>query len=126
MGRTGDVLLAIFTEDDAYLIDTLGHPGTNNWAATDIMQTAVRNFPALAHAWEARGLTGLSHNVNDEERLKLRQAGVTVLLEVDGKVYLPVPAGLSTAGTPAAAVQHSNLVMRCLRTRFTMGGGAGA
>lgn len=49
---------------------------------------------------------GLEHRVSDEERLKLREAGVAVPLEIDGKVYLPVPAGITMAGTPIADSLH--------------------
>lgn len=120
--RTEDVLLIYFTADDAYLIDSRRHPNIDNWAEASIMQTVIRNFPGLAHAWEVTGAIGLSCSISDEERLELRQAGVDVPLEIDGKVYRPVAAGMSLAGTPLADTMHVNALnyrLNVLDTRFS-------
>ncbi len=55
VARTGDVLLAYFTGNAAYLIDIVGHPATDNWAQRSILRTAVQNFPELADRWRLRG-----------------------------------------------------------------------
>lgn len=114
VARTGDVLLAYFTGNAAYLIDIVGHPATDNWAQRSILRTAVQNFPELADRWRLRGNVRLSQSVSDEERLELLKAHVVVPIEIDGAVYLPVPAGLTTAGSPGADTMYVNGVMHQL------------
>lgn len=109
------MLFAYFTAGDAYLIDVRGHPKTDNWAAICIMRILITNFPELAGLWDARSVIGLEQGVSDEERLKLREAAVAVPLEIDGKVYMPMPAGLTTAGTPIANTMHVDALMHYLR-----------
>lgn len=112
--RTDDVLIVYFTATDAYLVDLAGHD--DNWAAVRLLEIIVRNWPQIADGWRSRGATGLSQRFSGEERLALRNAGVTVLVEVDGAVYLPMPAGQSLAGTPLAVARHVNEVMHQLDT----------
>jgi hypothetical protein len=112
--RTDDVLIAYFTATDAYLVDIANH--AENWAAVRLLEIIVCNWPQIAEGWRSRGATGLSQQFSDEERLALRNAGVTVLVEVDGAVYCPVPAGQCLAGTPLAVARHVNEVMHQLNT----------
>lgn len=114
VARTADLLLAYFTDDAAYLIDIVGHPATDNWAQKSILRTVIQNFPELADWWRIRGIVGLSQTFSDEERLALRKAHVVVPVEIDGAVYLPVPAGLTTAGSPGADTRHVNGMMHQL------------
>lgn len=110
--RRDDVLIALFTMTDAYLVDIVSH--RDNWASVRLLEIIVRNWPEVAEPWRLRGAVGLDHKVDDEERLELRNAGVTVFVEIDGAVYLPVPAGQTLAGTLLAVTQHVNKVMHAL------------
>lgn len=97
--RTGPLLLGVFQPDDAYLIDIIDH---GDWSRESIMQTAVRAWPDAGIAYELKEVLGLARTYTDDERKQLRNAGVNVMLEIDGKVYMS-PCGLSTAGTAAQA-----------------------
>jgi hypothetical protein len=108
--RTTDLLFANFQEDDAYLIAILDHKG---WTNLDLVTTSVHNWLSAGIFTALRGAIGLAQPVADADRVRLRNAGVTTMLEVDGTIYCP--AGQSTAGTPIAATVHSNSAMRALR-----------
>jgi hypothetical protein len=108
--RTTDLLFANFQEDDAYLIAILDHQG---WTKMDLVTTSVHNWPSAGIFKAIRGPIALAQPVADTDRVRLRNAGVTTMLEVDGTIYFP--AGQSTAGTPIAATMHSNSAMHALR-----------
>lgn len=110
--RSDHVLIAYFDSADAYLVDLVRH--NDNWAAVRLLEIVVRNWCHLAESWRLRGAVGLSREISDEERLSLRNAGVNVLVEIDGGVYLPMPAGQTLAGTPMAAARHIMGVMHQL------------
>jgi hypothetical protein len=114
--RTDDVLFAIFKDDAAYLIGIYGHPGTDNWARQDIFATLVRNWPDRGLVAELKGVIGLSQQYDDDDRAKLRKAGLSGPVEVDGKVYSPLASlGQTTAGTPIEATMGMQRLMWALR-----------
>jgi hypothetical protein len=104
--RSGDLLLAVFTGSDAYLINIYPHQA---WALLDIVAILVRNWPEAGTLRAARFATGLSQQVTDEERLELRKAGVNQGLEIDGKVYSP--PGQTMDGTPVEVTLRVNELM---------------
>lgn len=109
--RGDDLLFGHFAEHDAYLIGIFPH---GSWATKEIVRVCVRNWPSAEIFPEARGVLSLAKpDADDDTRLRLRQAGVTSFLEIDGKVYMP--QGQTTAGTPMHATQSSNQLMHALR-----------
>jgi hypothetical protein len=48
----------------------------------------------------SRSGLGLTHEWDDDERLELREAGITTAIIVDGKLVAPL--GQAVAGTPCA------------------------
>jgi hypothetical protein len=107
---TGDLLFAAFALDDVYLIGIYPH---GSWALKDLITVVVRNWPEAGIVHEMRGITGVSPEPTDEERLQLRTAGVTGPIAVDGKVYMTF--GQTTAGTPMKLKRNVNAVMHTLR-----------
>ncbi len=109
--RSDDLLFGHFADHDAYLIGIFPH---GMWATKEIARVCVRNWPSAEIFHEARGVLGLAQpDADDDSRLRLRQAGVTSFLEIDGKVFMP--QGQTTAGTPMHATQSSNQLMHALR-----------
>jgi hypothetical protein len=108
--RTSDVLFAVFRDSDAYLLGVFDHPQRENWAAEAIFAVLTRNWPRAALVTEINALR-LAQGRTYEDRLRLRKAGVTSMLEVDGKVYSPSGIGLTTAGTPIEATRQANALM---------------
>jgi hypothetical protein len=107
--RTGDLLFATFRDSDAYFIDIYPHAGS--WALEDVVRTAVGNWPQAGLFHELNGVAG--QTFSDKERLELRKAGVTSLLNIDGHSYMPT--GQTTAGTPVATTQVSMALQLGLR-----------
>jgi len=114
--RSEDVLFAIFKDDAAYLIGIYGHPKTDNWARQEIFATLVRNWPDRGLVAELKSVIGLSQQYDDDDRAKLRKAGLSGPVEVDGKVYSPLASlGQTTAGTPIKATMGMQRLMWALR-----------
>jgi hypothetical protein len=109
--RAHDLLFAHFAERDAFLIGVYGH---GQWADLDIPRICVGNWPDADIFVAAKGVIGLEQPAA-ENPLKLRNAGITSILEIDGRVYFP-GGGQSLAGTPMAAAQESDHFMHALRT----------
>jgi hypothetical protein len=107
--RTGDLLFASFRDSDAYFIDI--YPHTGSWALEDVVRTAVGNWPQAGLFSELNGAA--EQTFTDTERLKLRKAGVTSIVNIDGHSYMP--PGQTTAGTPVAATRASMALQMELR-----------
>lgn len=113
--RSKDVLFAVFDDENAYLIGIFAHPDEANWAAEDIFAVMVRNWPNAGLVHQAHGVIGLSQHHSDEDRLKLRNSGISNIMEIDGKVFMPGRLGQTTAGTPIQATREVNNLMWQLR-----------
>lgn len=112
VGRTGDLLFAHFAEADAYFIGVFPHGA---WARSEIATIVMRNWPDTRIFVPMAGGLGLERTIPDSDRQALRNAGVTTLLEVDGRVCMPANGGQSLAGTPIWATEHANALMHSLR-----------
>lgn len=106
--RGDEVLFAMFTDTDAYLIGIYAHQPRDNWAAEDILRIVVNNWPDEGLVLESRYAIGLSQTFDDEDRLQLRNAGINALLEIDGRVYSPGSIGMTVAGGPMTATMEAN------------------
>lgn len=109
--RTGDLLFGFFAEDAAFLIGVFPH---GSWARQAIAEIAVRNWPDAGIFTASNMALGLSHHYSDEDELKLRNAGVSTLREIDGRVWTSSRAGQSLAGTPIWATRETNVLMHSL------------
>lgn len=101
--RADDVLLAAFTDEDAYLIGIWPHPERANWAAEEIFAVIVRNWPSAGLVHASRSGLRLKQKYSDDDRRQLREAGLSIAMEIDGTMYVPGPLGLSSAGAPSHA-----------------------
>ncbi len=109
--RGDDLLIGVFGAADAYLLGIYPH---GSWALRELMEIVVRNWPAAGLVLESMsGLRLASPEPTDEERLKLHNAGVMVMLEIDGVVYAPI--GQTAAGTPMMVTRAVNELMHRLR-----------
>jgi hypothetical protein len=104
--RTRDLLFVAFREEDAYVVGIYPH---GSWGRRELLERLVRNWPEAELLAHARGVIGLSQQYSDEDRWGLMKAGVTVAIEIDGKVYFAL--GQTTARTPMAVTQWVNAFM---------------
>ncbi|GAB3535291.1 hypothetical protein GCM10027403_12570 [Arthrobacter tecti] len=107
--RTGHLLFAVFQPVDAYLIGVFPHGA---WTKRALAETCVRNWPSAGIFQPAQGLAKLAHQVDEADQSALRAAGITTLLEIDGRIWMP--QGQTIAGTPLRAAQHAGVLMRAL------------
>ncbi len=105
-GRTRDLLLVAFRERDAYGIGVYPHGA---WGRREVLERMVRHWPEAGLLMEAQYVTGLTQHFNDEQRWELMKAGVSVSIEIDGKVYAVY--GLTAAGTPLHVTRRVNAFM---------------
>ena len=109
--RGNDLLIGAFGSRDAYLIGIYPH---GSWALRELMQIVVDNWPDAGIVLKnISGLRLASPEPTDEERLKLHNAGVMVMLEINGVVYAPI--GQTTAGTPMMVTRAVNEFVWTLR-----------
>lgn len=109
--RTGDLLFAYFAADDAFLIGVFPH---GSWARLQIAAVTVRNWPGANIFTPLNGVLGLEEAFSDEDRLRLRRAGLSTPFGIDGRVWMASRGGQSTAGTPMWVTTDSNVLMHSL------------
>lgn len=109
--RTGPLLFAVFRRDDAYLIDIMKH---GKWADDSVIRTIVQEWPSAGIVNQLRGFTGLGAPVLEDRRMKLREAHLMGMIEINGAVYSPAKM-LMTSGTSLQHVQAADEVLRRVR-----------
>jgi hypothetical protein len=116
--RTGLLLFARITEDDAYLIDVRAHGA---WTSLSLLQAVHANWPDTLDRFRLRGVVGLAYPPgqrapSDAEIARLRRANVNVLHELSpGQVYAPAGGGYATDGTSVNVVRANDALVRWLR-----------
>lgn len=109
MKRTELVLLAAFTDTDAYLIDIVPH---RRWSDDTIVQIIVREWPDAGLLHEVSNLPS-ERPISFEDRIVLREIGVQAFVAMDGAVYSG--DGFSTSGISLDAMFSAMDVHRRLR-----------
>jgi hypothetical protein len=104
--RTGPLLFAAFTPYDVYLINVFYH---GDWSREAIAQIMIEEWPNSEFVHEAKGIIGLEHYVNDEERAQLRSAGInSPFIPYNGKYYMVGRGGITSAGTAVEATRAAD------------------
>jgi hypothetical protein len=100
--RTNDLLFAAFTPEAAYLLGVWSH---GSWLEQDVVAKIVRNWPdaGLVHV---AAFAQPKHSYDAKTRAELRNAGVSVILDVDGKAVMG--HGMSIAGMSFIGARHTN------------------
>lgn len=115
--RTGALLFAVFATDTAYIIDVMDHDG---WHDSHVLQVMADEWPNDGIIHEIKGndqfqIVGLSHQYSDEDRAKLRKAGINTMVEFGGRVFMPA-SGISSVGTASMATLDAAAVMKALES----------
>jgi hypothetical protein len=103
VARTGDVLIGAFGDHDAHLVGIFPH---DSWTEYEVIATVARNWPDRGIVHKLSGGHGLPQHPTPAERRSLRNAGVAVMLEIEGAVYSP--SGQTTAGTSVVVTMQAN------------------
>jgi hypothetical protein len=101
ISRSEQLLFAFVQGDSAVLLDVQPH---GSWTQMGLLRTLLETSPEAIERYEARGISSLGTNHTDTERLRLRRAGINVLVELDGRVFMPPGQGVMTSA-------HSHRIM---------------
>jgi hypothetical protein len=104
------LLFAVFRQQTAYLIDIMKH---GDWTRDHVLEVLATEWPDEGVIYELKGVLGGARPYTDEERAKLRPAGLSAPFVHNGRVFAPA-GGISTAGTSAKASIDSGRIMRTL------------
>ena len=113
--RTKELLFAVFTKHDAYLLDILPH---GKWADEHLIRVIVSNWPHKNLVWPLR--TSSVPPINEEERLQIRRVGAPLMVGVDGKVFMATGGGITTAGTSMRAGMTADQIIYALKQFRTL------
>ena len=110
--RSKWLLFLMIYKDAALFIDVKDHNEANLFSLHDLIETYVRCWPEHAERYRAKGAIGLSRKkpLTDSEHGALRDAGLSTLLEIDGKVYLGPGMGITSAVTSAQGSRLRNQI----------------
>lgn len=86
----------------------------NLFSQRDLMKTFIRNWPNQAELYKIRGVLGLANNqpTTDADVANLRNHGINMLFEMEGKVYAPLGMGMTTAVTAMRVTMLTNKINR--------------
>ncbi len=112
--RSGDLLFAYFNENDAYLINILGHEKLDGsivtWTNTDLIQVMHDNWPHIIKPYIFK-MTSDTPILTIEQRRTLRKkAAITTIVVNDGTEYMPLGGGFSSSKHPILAVVQSDFL----------------
>lgn len=103
--RTGDLLFAFIANDHAVFLDVLPH---GSWAVRELLRILLRVSPKDMRRSELKGVLGVTNSRTDEEVLQARQAGINVIIEIDGHFFMSPGLGVSSS-------RHSTRLVRSLQ-----------
>jgi len=116
--RTGPVLLVVFGEDYALIIDVRMHGPENPdlWVQEDILEIIRINWPAWLEPLRLRGMLP-AENRSRKDRKKIRRGSVNTFLTLsDGKSYMGPGMGITSAGTSTQATMSADKIRYAIRT----------
>jgi hypothetical protein len=114
--RGDDVLIAALNDSTAYLVAIIPHPTPERgWVTQQIFEVIARNWPDARLVRQAETVIGLSEQLADAERRAVLNAGISTMMEVDGKVYLPATLGQMADGTPGVIAHRAMGLMEMVR-----------
>jgi hypothetical protein len=117
-GRSDYLAFCLVGGNVIAFVDVLRHPRGDGFADPDLMQTIARNWPEHLEQYLVKGVTAESKKSKADIHA-LRRAGISCMLTIDGKAYIP-GLGLSSAATPFAVTIASDDVRRYGRTLAKM------
>jgi hypothetical protein len=90
--RSGDLLFAYITNEKAVLVDVQPH---GSWTMQSLLRILLHTSPRDMERNEVRGILGRP-NYTADEAYELRKVGITVPIELEGRLFLPPGVGITT------------------------------
>lgn len=92
--RDGPLMVAMFINDKAYLVDIIEH---QEWTKRALLEILVDEFPNEGLFHELSNVVDVAVNYDETAHKKLRGSAVNTILKVRGKVILPA-GGVAASG----------------------------
>lgn len=108
--RSVSLLFVAFTATDAYVLDVMTHEDFHRRRILEIM---VRTWPKAGLTMGSISGARLTRQHSEEEGKELREAGVSMFEEIDGRIVMARDS-VTTAGTSIQATRRANDVMHKL------------
>lgn len=109
--RDGPLLVAMFRNDKAYLVDIIEH---QQWTKRALLEVLVDEFPDEGLFHELRNVLDVAVEYDEAEHKKLRGSAVNTILKVCGKVILPA-GGMIASGYSLRLARASDELLDNLR-----------
>jgi len=101
--RTGPVLFGFPTKDIFHAIGIYEHGA---WSDSSVIETLNMNWPEITTNAKVHGIVSLTRSYTDEDRAKLRAAGLNLITPLsDGSFIMALGGGYSTNGISTSAVR---------------------
>jgi hypothetical protein len=84
----------------------------NLYSQRDLVETFIRNWPDEAEPYHMKGAISLANTqpITDADIANMRNNGINMPFEVDGKIYAPIGMGMTTAVTATRVSVFSNRI----------------
>lgn len=102
--RDDPLLFVMFRGDKAYVLDLMTHHDFNRDHVLEIM---TEEWPSAGLVHIVKGVVDLAVHHSEDDRNKLRQAGINSMVIINGKAIKPL-GGMSGAGTSVKATMAAN------------------
>ncbi|MGN8124563.1 hypothetical protein ACTJK9_22655 [Pseudomonas sp. 22082] len=104
--RTGPVLFGFPTENAFHAIGIYEHGA---WSDSSVIETLNTNWPELTAKAKVQGVVPLTRSYTDEDRAKLRAAGLNLVTPLsDGTFLMALGGGYSTNGISTEGVRAAD------------------
>lgn len=113
--RTKYVLFCKITESDVYMIQILDHTEDSSFACTQLLTIIRDNWIEEYNVQKLVGITVMGKEFSDTDYRKLRESGITTLLNIDGDCYISPNMGIASSGDSAKDVHIAMSQFRKLR-----------
>jgi hypothetical protein len=109
-------LLFCIVEDDAVgFVDVRGHSDTNLFSDRSLLELVARSWPHFMDRFKLNGALAANGSTDANDLAKLRESGISTVVELDGHVYMPPGMGVTTASTSARVTSSLVKVKHRLR-----------
>lgn len=88
--------------------------GHGNWTEERLLRVVVDTWPDDGLVLQLKGILGSGQPFSKEERVKLRSAGLSAFVQIDGRVYWP-GTGITRAGISTKTTVRSGRILRALK-----------
>lgn len=103
--RTKYVLFCRITQTDVYMIQILDHCEESSFACRKLLTILRDNWVEQYNVQKLNDVIGLEREFSDSEYRRLRESGITTILNIDGDICISPNIGIASSGDSSKDVQ---------------------